>query len=265
MAAPTLCLFNKFGYCKFSERCIRHHVNEICVSNHCNISECRKRHPKLCKYFENYRRCKFNPCAYRHEKDSSKTYDEVEERNLKEINDKMSVIENEIIKKNERIEELVSKISSLESKIKEIDTFKEKINDIQVKIQAHEKKFDDIFEAIDKGFDFLKEKVEIFEENIDDLAVELNDDIGNLTIESEDNSLGQTFKNPFLEGSKCDLCDFTAKSERGLKTHKLRKHWPCEWCALICKDQSDLKKHKMDEHTLKYSAEVLRGYVGKSP
>ena len=76
-------------------------------------------------------------------------------------------MENEINKKNEQIEELVSKISSLESKINEIDTFKEKINDIQVKIQAHEKKFDDIFEAIDKGFDFLKEKVEIFEENID--------------------------------------------------------------------------------------------------
>ena len=89
--------------------------------------------------------------------------------------------------------------------INKIDIFKEKINDIQVKIEAHEKKLDDIFEAIDKGFDFLKEKVEIFEENIDDLAVELNDDIGNLTVESEDNSLGQTFKNPFLQGSKCDF------------------------------------------------------------
>ena len=265
MAAQSLCLFNKFGYCKFSERCRRHHDNEICKSKHCNISECRKRHPKLCKYFENYRRCKFNPCAYRHEQESSKIYDEVDEEKFKEINDKISVMENEINQKNGQIEELVSKISSLESEIHEIDTIKEKINDIQVKLEVFEKKFENIFEAIDKGFDFLKEKVDIFEENIDDLAIELNDDIGNLTVECEDNSLEQTFKNPFLQGSKCDLCDFTAKSERGLKTHKARKHWPCKWCELICRDESDLKKHKMDEHTLKYSAEVLRGYVGESP
>ena len=56
------------------------------------------------KIFENYRRCKFNPCAYRHENDSSKTNDEVEERKVKEIHDKLSVIENEINKKNEQIE-----------------------------------------------------------------------------------------------------------------------------------------------------------------
>ena len=80
----------------------------------------------MCKYFENYRRCKFNPCAYRHEQESSKTYDEVEEEKLKEINDKISVIENKINKKNGQIEELISKISSLESEIYEIDTIKEK-------------------------------------------------------------------------------------------------------------------------------------------
>ena len=42
---------------------------------------------------------------------------------------------------------------------------------------------------------------------------------GNITVESEGNSFEQTFKNPFLQGFKCDLCDLTAKSERGLKAH----------------------------------------------
>ena len=55
----------------------------------------------------------------------------------------------------------------------------------------------------------------------DDLAVELNDDIGNLTV-----PLDQIFKNPFL-AFKCDIWDFSAKSERGLKTHKTRKHIIC--------------------------------------
>ena len=64
-------------------------------------------------------------------------------------------------------------------------------------MEAYEQKFVHIFDAIDKGFDFLKEIVDIFVENVDDLAIELNDDIGNLTAESEENSLEQTFKNPF--------------------------------------------------------------------
>ena len=38
------------------------------------------------------------------------------------------------------------------------------IDEIQEKIEAHEKKFERLFEALDKGFDLLKEKVEIFEE-----------------------------------------------------------------------------------------------------
>ena len=98
-----------------------------------------------------------------------------------------------------------------------------------------------------------------FAVDIDDLAVELNDDIGNLTVENVDVPLDQTFKNPFL-ALKCDICDFSAKSERGLKTHKTRKHINCNWCDLICKDESELKKHKMDKHSLEYSVELLQNY-----
>ena len=66
--------------------------------------------------------------------------------------------------------------------------------------------------------------------------------------------------NPFLV-VKCDSCTFEAKSERGLKTHKTRKHESCEWCDFVCKEEDDLKKHKLDEHMLKYSAELLRSYM----
>ena len=66
----------------------------------------------------------------------------------------------------------------------------------------------------------------------DDLVVELNDDIGNITIENENESqLTRTFDNPFRW--KCDFCDFIAKSERGLKTHITRKHEICDWCDFV--------------------------------
>jgi len=58
------------------------------------------------------------------------------------------------------------------------------------------------------------------------LVVELNDDIGNITIENDDeNDLTRTFENPFRW--KCNICEFVAKSERGLKSHKTRKHENC--------------------------------------
>jgi hypothetical protein len=32
----------------------------------CDISRCNLRHPKKCKFYSNYKRCKFDPCAFLH-------------------------------------------------------------------------------------------------------------------------------------------------------------------------------------------------------
>ena len=67
MAGDKLCLHNKFGFCKHGDKCRKEHVQEICQDNECNQSECRRRHPKECKYFKLYKRCKFNDfCAFSH-------------------------------------------------------------------------------------------------------------------------------------------------------------------------------------------------------
>ena len=72
----------------------------------------------------------------------------------------------------------------------------------------------------------------------DDLVVELNDDIGNITYESEDNMLLKTFNNTLNPVDfKGNLCDFAAKLERGLKTHNTRKHDNCDWCDFIFDDE----------------------------
>ena len=66
MATQYVCFHNKYGYCKFKEECRRRHFDNICENNSCEISKCNSRHPKLCKYFIQYGRCKFNPCAFLH-------------------------------------------------------------------------------------------------------------------------------------------------------------------------------------------------------
>ena len=71
MATQNVCKFNKFGYCKYKELCRNFHVNEKCQNVSCDLSMCMLRHPKLCKFFLQYKMCKFDPCRFEHvEKES---------------------------------------------------------------------------------------------------------------------------------------------------------------------------------------------------
>ena len=66
--AQVICLYFKFGHCKFGEQCRRQHVKETCSQERCDLSSCQRRHPKKCKYFFHYGRCKFDDsCSYSHE------------------------------------------------------------------------------------------------------------------------------------------------------------------------------------------------------
>ena len=125
------------------------------------------------------------------------------------------------------------------------------VDKIEEKLEHFEKKF----QSIETKLEYFAKAMNGVCDHIDDLAVELNDDIGNLTIESEENMFEKTFSNPLL---KCELCEFTAKTDRGLKTHKTRKHINCDWCDYICNEKKELEKHKMDNHTLEYGVEMLQ-------
>jgi len=66
MTAKNVCNFEKFGYCKKKRDCKDYHPTEACKNRNCNISRCRRRHPKKCKYFESGY-CKFKEsCKYDH-------------------------------------------------------------------------------------------------------------------------------------------------------------------------------------------------------
>ena len=68
MATQTqnVCPFNKFGYWKHKDMCRKLHINELCENTTCDFSSCKFRHPKTCKLYWEYRRCKSNPCAFKH-------------------------------------------------------------------------------------------------------------------------------------------------------------------------------------------------------
>ena len=67
MVAGSICRFNRYGYFKFGITCRQQHCNEIYSDDACENPQCYKRHPIECKYFKQFRRCKFGVyCAYLH-------------------------------------------------------------------------------------------------------------------------------------------------------------------------------------------------------
>ena len=67
----NICKHNKFGFCKFGEKCQFRHINTECSIKNCNIQECENRHPRFCYYQKYYGRCKFTTfCKYSHEEET---------------------------------------------------------------------------------------------------------------------------------------------------------------------------------------------------
>ena len=63
----SVCLFNKFGYCKFSKMCFKKHKDTECAKDMGEIKNCPLRHPKVCKYFKSEGFCKFGQyCRFKH-------------------------------------------------------------------------------------------------------------------------------------------------------------------------------------------------------
>ena len=108
MATETICKFNQSGFCKFQSHCRKQHYMEICTNTQCSMVTCVYSHPRLCRYFNNFGRCKFEEsCAYLHKKDDS-------------LSDFRKDQEKEIKKLRNEVEELNKQVIELRSILKKI-------------------------------------------------------------------------------------------------------------------------------------------------
>ena len=130
MAADLVCQHFKYGHCKYSDICRYRHINTICVKEDCDIASCSERHPKVCKFYQDYGRCKFNPCSYKHSRTKNQFEFEskieiLEEKikNLEKVLDDKSkdieVLDKTILKQNEMISKYDDKLSELKDEILE--------------------------------------------------------------------------------------------------------------------------------------------------
>ena len=227
MATHNVCKYNKFGYCRFKDTCRNFHSNEICEKYSCNITSCNQRHPRECRYYREYRRCKFNPCKFKHVTHSP--YDESEILKLREdhlksvarleeiekILNERNKLENTIKNCNDRLEAFENQIQVMEQNIskneREIDLMKNNETDDKnlLKKRSILQRLVDIEEKNvekDKTIEFLSERVESLEGKLKQVQESENNDVDNLKL------------------VPCEYCDFSAKNQRGLKLHMNAKH-----------------------------------------
>ena len=128
MTMENICLFFKFGYCKFKTSCNKKHVTQVCDDQKCNVTKCQKRHPRMCKFFINSGSCKLGDlCAYSHVR---RNENENLEKKLDELIDTIKKKDDAIVRCESKIDELVKInlekekiIEKLVKNVKEINDF----------------------------------------------------------------------------------------------------------------------------------------------
>ena len=105
MATQTVCGFNKFGFCKYQEKCRKFHEKNICKNQKCEVKKCLLRHPKICKFLRDYGYCKFGEwCFFSHKPFEIKN--NIEKKEFEELKENIDKIDKEIKSKDEVIKSL---------------------------------------------------------------------------------------------------------------------------------------------------------------
>ena len=211
MAAHNVCRYFKFGYCKFAERCRFHHVKEECTNRSCDISVCTLRHPRICKFFRDYNRCKFGEwCFFKHMENNSME----NVINKEEIMEKLDNLKQLIDEKDALIKDLAEKIRVLEE-----NTYgkEDTINENEESESEMDKTFLNPY-LVNKGdsCNFVAKTPGGFQVHVRAIHKVVENSNGpEITILEEN----------IVENSvQCDKCDFSAQSEKDLNEHKLLKH-----------------------------------------
>ena len=113
MSTETVCLYFKYGFCKHGAYCWKQHVKTRCENSKCDGKNCENRHPRECRFYSHYRRCKFGEfCLFDHVVHSDPVLEE-----LKLVKTKLNMIEVHIKEKDLEIKLLFEKLELALSKI----------------------------------------------------------------------------------------------------------------------------------------------------
>ena len=109
-----ICLYNKYGYCKYGEQCKLPHEDRTCTLTNCERRKCKFRHPKIFKYFAQKGTCKFEEkCKFLHYEHSNDTRRRIEDlmNEILMLKEDMGVLKHEKNQKDQENEILQGKLS----------------------------------------------------------------------------------------------------------------------------------------------------------
>ena len=125
----SVCRHFQTGFCKFGDHCQKLHVKEVCEIPSCIQSLCKKRHPKVCKFFMNQQKCKLNDsCAYKHVISKEKSDSSILVNELKSLKEAINVMSEKILNFESEIAKFCTKspsTSKIETKQSEIEVEKQ--------------------------------------------------------------------------------------------------------------------------------------------
>ena len=99
-----ICLFNKFGHCKFQAKCRKRHIEKKCGKEKCEFQNCLERHPRECTYYRYFGMCKFESyCSFDHKASKDDTIIKLE-KDLNYVKNRLDEIEEVLKSKNMQIE-----------------------------------------------------------------------------------------------------------------------------------------------------------------
>ena len=150
MGVAAVCLYNKFGHCKYGHHCRLEHEDQLCSQKDCEIHKCRYRHPRRCTYFTQYGLCKFGAyCSYLHIANNE---------NSIVINEE---VHNIIGKMKEKINAFETKLEEREFKVASLETEVNFLKDENMKLKIE----------VEKVIDTMKKHTEITIKNTVDSVV----------------------------------------------------------------------------------------------
>ena len=249
MATQNVCFFNKFGFCKYLEKCRKFHEKAVCDKSNCEIRECNLRHPRKCRYLREFGFCKFMDwCKFSHEIVRNTKNDDT-----KKLEEKLHAFENQLKKKDDKISKLESEIDDLHLKFSEQKQLMSKMNK---KLNVLKEK-DILVQSLQEKLTNLEKKIDIIEKNVDQNVQE---------VVINDKACNQP---ETLNDINCEKCDFIAKNEHGLKVHIKAKHtgknkFKCYTCDFSCETKVELTEHNdiyWNSHRMTFYPHKKRYYL----
>ena len=184
------------------------------------MKSCPLRHPRKCRFFEEYSYCKFGTfCRFKHKLFS----DEESVQQIEKLKTDLQRLETEIAEKDDEIKMKENQIKDLEEKNKNLEIDIKKLEQKVKELQSNVEEINNTVAVNDMLHEDFKERVREkygYDTNDEESDYESDEDI-----RANNRMIFRLKKAEELRKKlKCDICDFTPKSEVGLKSHKTKKH-----------------------------------------